>query len=131
MTITTARQPLVCTAGTIRRPLMLKLKLAPIAMAAMLLSAECRADWKFTPRMDLRETYSDNVNNQPDTSARSSWVSEAAPGFALTENSSRLKQGQLPLEIVSRGRFEKSEPTIYHGQDLDVPTYIRRGVVLN
>jgi cell division protein FtsZ len=43
----------------------------------------------------------------------------------------RLKQGQLPLEIVSRGRFEKSEPTIHHGQDLDVPTYLRRGVSLN
>jgi hypothetical protein len=37
----------------------------------------------------------------------------------------------LPLEIVSKGRFEKSEPTIYHGEDLDVPTYIRRGVPLN
>jgi cell division protein FtsZ len=43
----------------------------------------------------------------------------------------RLRQGQLPLEIISRGRFEKSEPTIHHGQDLDVPTYIRRGVALN
>jgi cell division protein FtsZ len=43
----------------------------------------------------------------------------------------RLHQGQLPLQIVSKGRFEKSEPTIYHGQDLDVPTYIRRGVPLN
>jgi cell division protein FtsZ len=40
-------------------------------------------------------------------------------------------QGQLPLEIVSKGRFEKSEPTIHHGEDLDVPTYIRRGVALN
>jgi cell division protein FtsZ len=44
---------------------------------------------------------------------------------------SRLKQGTLPLEIVSKGRFEKSEPTIHQGQDLDVPTYIRRGVPLN
>ncbi len=43
----------------------------------------------------------------------------------------RLRQGQLPLEIVSKGRFEKSEPTIHKGQDLDVPTYIRRGVALN
>jgi len=43
----------------------------------------------------------------------------------------RLKQGQLPLEIVSKGRFEKSEPTVHQGQDLDVPTYIRRGVPLN
>lgn len=40
-------------------------------------------------------------------------------------------QTLLPLEIVSKGRFEKSEPTIYDGEDLDVPTYIRRGVILN
>ena len=44
---------------------------------------------------------------------------------------SKMRQGMLPLEIVSKGRFEKSEPTIYHGEDLDVPTYIRRGVPLN
>jgi cell division protein FtsZ len=44
---------------------------------------------------------------------------------------SRMRQGTLPLEIVSKGRFEKSEPTIYQGEDLDVPTYIRRGVPLN
>ena len=43
----------------------------------------------------------------------------------------KLRQGQLPLEIVSKGRFDKSEPTIYKGEDLDVPTYIRRGVPLN
>jgi cell division protein FtsZ len=43
----------------------------------------------------------------------------------------RLRQGLLPLEIVSRGRFEKSEPTMHRGEDLDVPTYIRRGVFLN
>jgi cell division protein FtsZ len=42
-----------------------------------------------------------------------------------------LRQGQLPLEIVSKGRFEKIEPTIHQGEDLDVPTYIRRGVALN
>jgi cell division protein FtsZ len=43
----------------------------------------------------------------------------------------RLQQTQLPLEIVSKGRFEKSEPTIHQGEDLDVPTYIRRGMPLN
>ncbi len=52
------------------------------------------------------------------------------PGRTRKPNQ-RLRQGQLPLEIVSRGRFEKSEPTIHQGQDLDVPTYIRRGVALN
>ena len=43
----------------------------------------------------------------------------------------RLRQGQLPLEIVSKGRFDKSEPTIHQGEDLDVPTFKRRGLVLN
>jgi cell division protein FtsZ len=46
-------------------------------------------------------------------------------------NSSKLRQGTLPLEIISKGRFDKSEPTIHKGEDLDVPTYIRRGVALN
>lgn len=45
--------------------------------------------------------------------------------------SAKLRQTQLPLEIVSKGRFDKSEPTIHKGEDLDVPTYIRRGVPLN
>jgi cell division protein FtsZ len=44
---------------------------------------------------------------------------------------STLRQGLLPLEVKSRGRFDKSEPTIYRGEDLDVPTYIRRGIPLN
>jgi len=43
----------------------------------------------------------------------------------------KLRQGQLKLEIVSKGRFDKSEPTIYKGEDLDLPTYMRRGVRLN
>ena len=43
---------------------------------------------------------------------------------------SRL-QKELPLGIVFKGRFEKSDPTIRNGEDLDVPTYIRRGVPLN
>src|SRR5579862_808055 len=47
------------------------------------------------------------------------------------KSSAKMRQGQLPLEIVSKGRFDKSEPTIHKGEDLDVPTYIRRGVSLN
>jgi cell division protein FtsZ len=43
----------------------------------------------------------------------------------------KMQQRQLPLEIISKGRFDKSEPTIHKGEDLDVPTYIRRGVALN
>ena len=47
------------------------------------------------------------------------------------KSASKLRQTQLPLEIISKGRFDKSEPTIHKGEDLDVPTYIRRGIALN
>ena len=40
-------------------------------------------------------------------------------------------QTQLPLNIVSKGRFDKSEPTKHNGEDLDIPTFLRRGVPLN
>jgi cell division protein FtsZ len=33
-------------------------------------------------------------------------------------------------ELESRGCFEKSERTLYDGQDLDVPTYLRKGIKL-
>jgi cell division protein FtsZ len=52
-------------------------------------------------------------------------------GVRARNKASKLRQSQLPLEIVSKGRFDNSEPTIHKGEDLDVPTYIRRGVALN
>jgi cell division protein FtsZ len=38
------------------------------------------------------------------------------------------RQEILQFEPVTRGRFEKSEPTIVEGQDLDVPTFLRKNV---
>jgi cell division protein FtsZ len=58
-------------------------------------------------------------------------ASHGRGGSRARKGSPKLRQGQLPLEIVSKGRFDKSEPTIHKGEDLDVPTYIRRGVALN
>jgi cell division protein FtsZ len=45
-----------------------------------------------------------------------------------TEKSTQAKQEVLQFEPVNRGRFEKSEPTIVEGEDLDVPTYLRKKV---
>lgn len=59
-------------------------------------------------------------------------LQQAAPRRGgARKQSSHLRQGQLPLEVVSKGRFEKGEPTVLHGEDLDMPTYVRRGVALN
>ncbi len=52
-------------------------------------------------------------------------------GSRQKKSRSRFSQNELPLEIISKGRFEKSEPTIHRGEDLDLPTYIRRGIALN
>ncbi len=54
----------------------------------------------------------------------------ARPNRPRQKNSKPI-QTQLPLTIISKGRFDKSEPTLHHGEDLDVPTFIRRGVPLN
>jgi cell division protein FtsZ len=46
----------------------------------------------------------------------------------FTEKSMQPKQEVLQFEPVNRGRFEKSEPTIVEGEDLDVPTYLRKKI---
>lgn len=37
----------------------------------------------------------------------------------------KVQQPLLPLDPVTRGRFDKIEPTIVEGEDLDVPTFLR------
>jgi len=49
---------------------------------------------------------------------------------AVSAGAKAPQQEILQFEPVTRGRFEKSEPTIVDGQDLDVPTYMRRRVKL-
>lgn len=65
------------------------------------------------------------------TPERARELMERQPASRLRRGASKWKQEMLALEIVSRGRFEKSEPTVHRGADLDVPTYVRRGVPLN
>jgi cell division protein FtsZ len=44
------------------------------------------------------------------------------------EKKVHAKQEVLQFEPITRGRFEKSEPTIVEGQDLDIPTFLRKNV---
>jgi uncharacterized protein (PEP-CTERM system associated) len=67
------------------------LSLTPLALAAMLLSNDCRADWKVQPVLQLRETYSDNVNNQPGDLGQASFVTESTPSLTVIGNGPRLK----------------------------------------
>jgi cell division protein FtsZ len=55
----------------------------------------------------------------------------AGKGAVHRKKAPRLRQTQLPLEIVTKGRFDRTEPTVHKGEDLDLPTYVRRGIALN
>ena len=46
----------------------------------------------------------------------------------MAEKKPQARQEMMQFEPVTRGRFEKSEPTIVEGQDLDVPTFLRKNV---
>jgi len=46
---------------------------------------------------------------------------------ATKESHTGGKQGEMQL-VENRGRFKDVAPTTYNGEDLDIPTYIRRGI---
>jgi len=48
------------------------------------------------------------------------------PPAKSSEKAAPARQEEMQFEPISRGRFEKSEPTLEGGQDLDVPTFLRR-----
>ena len=50
------------------------------------------------------------------------------PAAPVVAKAPQERQESLPFEPLNRGRFEKSEPTIVNGQDLDVPTFMRKNV---
>jgi cell division protein FtsZ len=62
---------------------------------------------------------------------REQMVARHSGGGRVRRSPSKMLQAQLPLAIITKGRFDKSEPTVHKGEDLDIPTYIRRGVALN
>ncbi len=69
------------------------LRLAPLAaaVATLLAAPSCWADWRFTPTLNVRETYTDNVDLQAKDREHSDLISEVSPGFVLAVDSRRLK----------------------------------------
>jgi cell division protein FtsZ len=64
-------------------------------------------------------------------------VGTAAAGTTAAGSTPRARgkadetQPELGLEPMDKGRFKNVEPTFYDGEDLDIPTYVRRGVRLS
>ena len=77
-----------------------------------------------TPLTPARNGEPEHLITKPHEKS-TSWKEEKA--FA-EKPAPPAKQEVLQFEPVTRGRFEKSEPTIIEGEDLDVPTYLRKNV---
>ena len=61
MTITTAN---LSAHRLVKWPGNAALRLTPLALAVLLLSTDCRAEWRVTPGVQARETWSDNVGSE-------------------------------------------------------------------
>lgn len=62
----------------------------------------------------------------PDPDARTSSKTGKTRG-----RRSRSVQSKLNLDSSGKGRFKDVEPTLRNGEDLDVPTFIRRGIEIS
>jgi cell division protein FtsZ len=79
------------------------------------------------PRDAARKDSSPERKASPVT--RKSPIEEARPlPRPAKPNSIKQTQGVLDLDTYQRGRFDKSEPTIVAGEDLDIPTFLRKGI---
>ena len=55
---------------------------------------------------------------------------DARPGGAMSGRR-RKSKGALSVGPTGRGRFKNAEPTIWNGEDLDIPTFIRKNLNLD
>ena len=53
------------------------------------------------------------------------------PYYAEMERSLLAEINALGIGPQGRGRFNNAEPTIWNGEDLDIPTFLRRNISLD
>ena len=102
-----------------------RMRLAPCALAVALLCAApaSRADWRFTPTLNLVGTYTDNVDLRDGADKHSDFITEVAPGLSFVHDSRRLKvsaQGSLRQFFYMKEASERnrSERYVQYGADL-------------
>ena len=65
----------------------------------------------------------------PEEQAQGQEGPAAAPQEAPTTPAQKAKQDEFGFgEVESRGQFERTDRNLFDGQDLDVPTYLRKGI---
>ena len=86
-------------------------------LAVTILAAE---NWQ--ERSPAKEGAGDTADGERPASATSS-------GAGKSRN--REVQTSLPFDAPERSRFQGVDPTLYEGEDLDIPTFVRRGIKIS
>ena len=103
-----------------------------VAEAAAACSEQIDTQFFKTPQVARTSSrFAPPAPDLPDDKKDQMFAEQNGMAGRVRKAAARLRQTQLPLEIISKDRFEKARPTIHRGEDLDVPTYIRRGIKLN
>ena len=85
--VTTAKEPECGTCHRLSFP-----ATCSIATAMLLVYSHAgAAEWKITPSLDLKETYTDNVSLAPPGHEKSEFITQINPGISLTGTGARLK----------------------------------------
>lgn len=122
MTITMAKRARVPFAASFSLPLA-----APIAILAVLLAPPARAQWKVTPAVDLRETYTDNVRLDANNASHGQFVTELSPSLTIANNSPRLKLGAAIREHLYAYSGDRLDGT--NSSSLDVQADARAKLI--
>ncbi len=96
------------------------------------LTSKLELDEPDIPLPDIQPKTPDSSGDQsdlfPGEAARADALSGQRP--APKKAPPKPRQEILPLDVATRGPFEKSEPTIVEGEDLDIPTFLRLKIKL-
>ena len=63
--------------------------------------------------------------------ANQSDENKETPGGVMSPKRRRRTGGGLGVGPQGRGRFNNAEPTIWNGEDLDIPTFLRRNISID
>jgi cell division protein FtsZ len=101
----------------------------PLKLFVMMTSASASSPASVAPTLELQNSVEPVAvipsKKQEQPTLKQKVVKPAVKG------PTKPTQGVLELDAIFKGRFDKSEPTIVEGEDLDVPTFLRKGIKLS
>ncbi len=117
---------------------MSQIKAVARADVRMYMGATVDESWqnRFALTVLASESYSETPSRVAEPAAAT--VAEAEPARETKADvkvrntaPGRVIQEDFKFESVDKGRFKGVDPTLYEGEDLDIPTFIRKGIKLS